>query len=98
ELLKAVKNKTDKIPFGSYSIDMLLRWINGSFGLVNRGYSHPYVDVGSDGELRFIPTSDEYKEMLEYVHKLYDEELIEQNIFEENSTDKFLANASENKY
>src|SRR5699024_6586876 len=98
EFLKAVKEETDMIPFGSYSAGMLLRWLNGSFGLVNRGFDHPYTDIGSDGELRFIPTSDEYKEMLEYVHKLYDEELIEQNIFADGSTEKFMANASDDQY
>lgn len=98
EFLKAVKEDTDKIPFGSYSIDMLLRWINGSFGLANKGFSHPHTDIGSDGELRFVPASDEYKEMLEYVHKLYEEELIEQNIFQEGTTEQFLANASDEEY
>lgn len=98
EFLKAVRDQTDKTPFGSYSVGMLLRWINGSFGLGNRGFDHPQTDVDEDGELRFIPTSDEYKEMLEYVHKLYDEKLIEQNIFEENATDKFMANASDGEY
>lgn len=99
EFLKAVKEEADQIPFGSYSISMFLRWVNGSFGLVNRGFSHQYVDMGQDGEMRFIPTSDEYKEMLEYVHKLYSEGLIEESIFQEGgTTEQFLANATEGKY
>jgi putative aldouronate transport system substrate-binding protein len=102
DFLKAVKDKQPgdggDIPFGSYSIDMLIRWLNGSFGLVNRGYNHPYVDMDPNKEeLRFIPIAEEYKEMLQYVHKLYEEELIEQNIFSIESG-QFLANASEGKY
>lgn len=105
QYLKAVKEqdpngngKADEIPFGSYSIGMLLRWVNGSFGLGNRGFNHPYVDMDPQkAELRFIPTSDEYKEMLEYVNNLFKEELIEQSIFSM-ETDQFLANASEGLY
>lgn len=98
EFLKAVKENTDKTPFGSYSIGMLLRWLNGSFGLVNKGFSHQYIDEDANGDLRFISTSDEYKEMLMYVNKLYSEGLIEATIFEQGGVDKFLANAIEGQY
>lgn len=105
EYLKAVKEqdpngngKADEIPFGSYSIGMLLRWVNGSFGLGNRGFNHPYIDMNpKEEELRFIPTSDEYKAALQYVNKLFSEGLIEQNIFSMES-EQFLANASEGLY
>ncbi|MBO0991870.1 extracellular solute-binding protein [Bacillus sp. SD088] len=89
DYLKAVKEtdligngKNEEIPFGSYSLDGLKGWMRGSFGLANRGSSHTFVDFDpeSDG-LRFIPTTDRYKEMLEYLHKLYDEGLIQENIF-----------------
>lgn len=105
DFLKAVKDKdpngngkADEIPFGSYSIGMLIRWLNGSFGLANRGANHGYIDMEPNGdEMRFIPTSDEYKEMLEYLHRLFDEGLIEQNIFSM-ETNQYLANASEGLY
>ncbi|MEA1008996.1 MULTISPECIES: extracellular solute-binding protein [Bacillus] len=105
EYLKAVKEKdpngngkADEIPFGSYSIGMLTRWLNGSFGLVNRGYASPFVDMNpKENKLRFIQTSKEYKEMLQYVHKLYKEGLIEKNIFSKD-TSQFLANATQGLY
>src|SRR5699024_9236682 len=105
EYLKAVKEddpngngEADEIPFGSYSIWMLLRWLNGSYGLLNRGFNHQYVDMDPSGDkMRFIPTSDEYKEMLMFVNKLYSEGLIEKNIFSID-TAQFLANATDGKY
>ncbi|NBJ68842.1 MULTISPECIES: extracellular solute-binding protein [Clostridia] len=105
EYLKAVKTKdpngngkADEIPFGSYSIDMMIRWLNGAYGLGNRGFNHPYIDMDpAKEELRFIPTSEEYKAMIEYLHKLYNEGLIEQNIFSM-ETGQFLANSTEGLY
>jgi len=87
EYLKAVKNddpngngEADEVPFGGYSIDYLTRWLRGSFGIANNGVN--YIDLDEDTqEVRFYPISDGYKEMLEYVHKLYSEELIQQNIY-----------------
>ncbi len=64
----------------------------------NRGTAHPYIDMDPKEEkLRFIPTSPEYKQMLEYINKLYSENLIEGNIFtiEHNN---YLANGSEGLY
>jgi len=86
--LKAVKEEdpngngeADEIPFGAKSIDQLTNWIQGAFGL-GQGKQSGNVDLDPEtGDMRFYPISDEYKEMIEYVHKLYSEELIEQNIF-----------------
>lgn len=105
QYLKAVK-ETDllgdgsnrEVPFGANSMDHLVNWLKGSFGLGNRGTAHPYIDMDPKEEkLRFIPTSPEYKEMLEYINKLYSEKLIEENIFtiEHNN---YLANGSEGLY
>src|SRR5699024_2489828 len=49
-----------------------------------------------DDTLRFYPTSDDYKEMLQYITKLYSEELIEQNIFSI-ETNQFLSNATDGR-
>lgn len=85
------------IPVGSYNIDFILRWITGSFGINNKGLSH-IVDIDPETEdLRFVPTSEGYKEMLAYMHKLYSEGLIEQNIFSM-ETDQYLANATSGLY
>src|SRR5699024_1676347 len=43
------------------------------------------------------PISDDYKELIEYVHKLYEEELIQQNIFSIEHN-QFIANLGEGMY
>ena len=53
----------------------------GSFGLRNHGSSFSYVDGAEDGGLRFIRTSEAYKEYLRYTAKLYQEGLIDTDIF-----------------
>ncbi|GIN70861.1 ABC transporter substrate-binding protein [Bacillus sp. J14TS2] len=105
QFLKAVKEQdpngngqADEIPFGANSIDTLVEWVQGSYGLGNRGLKHKFVDMDSEQEeLRFFPTTNEYKEMLQYIHKLFDEGLIDQNIFSA-STDQYLAKGSEGVY
>lgn len=97
EYLKAVKDteligngEGDEIPFGGIGIDGLRIVLSGAFGINNNGIEQYYVDTeeGSD-DLRFIPTTDEYKEMLEYMHKLYDEGLIQENIFSVDTEDSY---------
>lgn len=85
--LKAVKSgdpngngKPDEIPYGGHSILTLINELSWAFGVRNRGQD--FVDLEpSSGNLRFYPASDRYKEMLEYIHRLYNEKLINQNIF-----------------
>jgi len=89
EYLKAVKEtdlngngKNDEIPFGGTSITGLFQWLTGSFGIQNRGRNHGFIDLDPETEnLRFFPIEDEYKELLEYMHKLYSEGLIQTNIY-----------------
>lgn len=72
--------KDSEVPLGARNMDDVVDWMRGAFGLGNQG--HPYLDLDPEtNEMRFIPISDEYKEMIEYLHMLYSEELIEQNIF-----------------
>lgn len=103
QYLKAVKEqdpngngKHDEIPFGGPNINELIGWVQGSFGINNRADKYVDMDPNTD-KMRFIPTSDGYKEMLTYVNKLYSEKLIEQNIFSIDWS-QFLANGSEGKY
>lgn len=103
DYLKAVKEEdpngngeADEIPYGGHSMDHLIDYLKGSFGVANKGGG--LVDEDPDsGELRFYPISDGYKEMLEYVNKLYTEKLIEQNIFSI-EWNQFLANGADGKY
>ncbi|WP_217587525.1 extracellular solute-binding protein [Lentibacillus saliphilus] len=105
EYLKAVKEldpigdgKT--IPYGGTQIQELIQWLAGSFGVMNRGPSNTGnidVDPNDESKVRFYATTDEYRAMLEYIHKLYDEKLIDQSIFSI-EWGQFLANASNNLY
>lgn len=100
DFLKAVKEtdlnengKDDEVPYGGRNVTELIRWLRGSFGLAKQNNEYIDLDPKNDG-LRFIPTSDEYKEMLEYINKLFEEELINQNVFTIEN-DQFLADGSE---
>lgn len=84
------------VGYGGRNITDLVGWLRGSFGVATTGRN--YIDLSPDAdEVRFYPVSDGYKELLEYIHKLYDEELIEQNIFSIEQ-DQFLANAANGIY
>lgn len=103
--LKAVKEtdlngngKADEIPYGAPHINNLLSWIKGSFGVGNRGFQHFFLDSDPEtDELRFYPTTEQYKEMLVYVNKLYDEQLIDKDIFSM-ELDDFMTKAVAGRY
>ncbi|MCT1904285.1 extracellular solute-binding protein [Oceanobacillus sojae] len=106
EYLKAVKEtdlngngKNDEIPLSSVAeMSRIIHWISGAFGVQNRGQLHTLIDSDPDsGDLRFYPIDDQYKEMLTYLNKLYEEELIEQNIYSL-EVDQHLANAADDLY
>ncbi|PAV31194.1 ABC transporter substrate-binding protein [Virgibacillus profundi] len=100
EYLKTVKeqdpNGSEAIPYGGTNLDGLVGWLRGSFGIGNKG--RPYIDLNPEsGDVRFYPITEEYKEMVQYLNKLYSEKLIEQNIFSIDQS-QYLANAAEGKY
>ncbi len=67
---------------GGYGIAQFVNTLRGSFGLNKQGSMNLNLDFkeGTE-EFRFVPTTDEYKELLEYLNKLYSEGLINQNVF-----------------
>lgn len=89
QYLKAVKTtdlngngKNDEVPYAGIKADNLINHLKGAWGLTNRGRTHAYVDVEpQSGKLRFVPTDPNYKEMMEFIHKLYKEGLISKDIF-----------------
>lgn len=98
EFLKTVKDHhPDMIPYGGTVIDEIVQWLSGSFGIMNRGPANTNFDLGVDGNVRFYATTDEYRNLLEYLHKLYSEELIDQTIFSI-EWGQFTAAASEEQY
>lgn len=64
----------------SSSIDGIVTPLLGSWGLGNRGSAN-IVDMGPDDEIRFLYTTDEYREVLEYLAMLYDEGILDPDIF-----------------
>lgn len=92
EVLKALaaydmngNGKADEVPL-SGAIGTVINLFNGAWGLCTRGSAHPYVDMGPDGAVRFIPTTEEYKEVLQFVAKLYEENLLDPDTFTLNFT------------
>lgn len=89
DYLKAVKEKNptgngefNETPLQANGDANLINIMKGSFGLGTRGISHNLVDADPEtGELRFMPTTDAYKEMLQYINKLYEEELLNQDLY-----------------
>lgn len=54
----------------------------GAFGLGNRGVHSRYVDIDEKtGKTRLIAASVKYKKYLEFCNKLYNEKLLDNNIF-----------------
>ncbi|RED64759.1 extracellular solute-binding protein [Cohnella lupini] len=100
EVLKAFRNddpngngKTDEIPLTADSLDDIMLVLKGAFGLGNKGTGNGNWDVDPDsGKLRFFPTSESYKELLTYLHKLYSENLIDQEIFTNSGTNVLAKN------
>lgn len=91
--LKAVKTtdlngngQLDEIPYSGTGINPLIEQIMGAWGVGNRGLGHKYVDVDpKTNELRFYRLTSNFKEVLEYVSKLYKEGLIDKDVFTQNS-------------
>lgn len=91
--LKAVKTKDlngngklDEIPYSGTGIGPLIDQIKGAWGVGTRGLGHKHVDVDPEtNELRFFRTSDRYKEVLQFVHQLYAEGLLDPDIFTQDS-------------
>lgn len=73
--------EADEIPLTSASIDEIETLLSGSFGWMNRGSSHRDVFVNEEGALEYAYASDEYREEIKYIAKLYQEGLIDQDIF-----------------
>ncbi|OUS77268.1 hypothetical protein B1748_08995 [Paenibacillus sp. MY03] len=87
DYLKAVKNGDpnknglfDEIPYGGNSVALLVNALSSAFDVRNRGQD--FIDIAPQSEsLRFYPVSERYREMLTYIHRLYGEKLINQNLF-----------------
>ena len=103
EVLTAMKDfdynengEADEIPLSGGSWSNIMAALKGSFGLGTRGGYQTYWDIDPDtNELRFMPTTDRYKELLQYLNKLYTEKLLDQEIFTIDAT-QLMAKAAQN--
>lgn len=103
EVLKAMKDydyngngENDEIPLFSESWTKVQQALMGSFGLGTRGGGSLNWDIDPNtGKLRFIQTSDGYKEFLQYVNKLYTEKLLDQEVITTDAT-RLMAQAEQN--
>ncbi|MGN7360865.1 extracellular solute-binding protein [Paenibacillus sp. SAF-054] len=94
QVLKAFKEKdpngnhtADEIPISGYkeaasSGNEFFKSFYGSWGFGgNSGIIAPYMDVDDDGKVRYIAIDPTFKEMLTYFNKLWQEGLIDKEIF-----------------
>ncbi|WP_225217720.1 extracellular solute-binding protein [Sporosarcina gallistercoris] len=106
ELLKAIKNddpngngQQDEMAWGGgYGIDEFIAYLRGSFGLNKQGSMNITLDFKEGTEdFRFVPTTDEYKELVTYLNKLYSEGLINKDVFTV-TPQEFTADSSKGNY
>lgn len=72
----------DEIAWAADGYGQITKALYGTFGLGTRGGGSLNWDIDPEsGELRFIPTSDGYRDMIAYLAGLYQEGLIDQEVF-----------------
>ncbi|MBM7569178.1 extracellular solute-binding protein [Paenibacillus sacheonensis] len=87
--------KADDIPWsGEKTSFNIWAGLRGSWGLGTTGDKNPNIDLGPDGKIRFYTIDPNYKGLLEYLHKLYQEGLIDNEVFTQ-ETPQFLAKGTE---
>lgn len=82
--LEEVKRSHDgAIPLGGQGIGGIFSSLYGTFGIANKGTdAGAAVDLDPDtGAVRYYPASEGYREMLEFLHGLYADGLLQQDIF-----------------
>lgn len=86
---------TNEIPLclADDAVDTLINVFAGSFGLANHGIKEQYIDLDADGNIRFYPASEEYREMLRWLNTLYTEGLLDQECFSI-AYEQFVANGT----
>lgn len=95
EVLKAFRDNDpngnglqDEVPLsGTGGVIGFADMFMGAWGLGTTGmtfYKSTLTDLGPDGNIRFIPTDPRYREVLQYINMLWNEELIDKNVFTNN--------------
>ncbi|KKI89642.1 family 1 extracellular solute-binding protein [Bacillus sp. SA1-12] len=74
--------KADEIPLTDVKMDSTRPWLLGAFGLKEWGIDEV------DGKVRYTPMTDNYKEYLTYMNKLYEEGLLDPETFSQSDEQK----------
>lgn len=89
ELLKRFRDEdpngngeADEIPLLDVEMDSSRPWLMAAFGMKEWGIEE------IDGEIRYSPIQPEYKEYLAYMHKLFDEKLLDPETFSQSDEQK----------
>lgn len=97
ELLKRFKTedpngngKADEIPLVDVKMDSSRAWLLGAFGLKEWGIDEV------NGKVRYTPTTENYKEYLTFMNKLYEEKLLDPETFSQSDEQK-KAKGQENR-
>lgn len=82
--------KSDEIPLIDIQDNNTAPWLIGAFGMKERGIEE------FDGKVRYSPVTDNFKEYLTYMNKLYEEGLMDTESFSQ-TNDQKQAKGKENK-
>ena len=74
--------KADEIPLSDVDMNSTRVWLMSAFGLRTRGIQ---VD---DDKVFYTPTTENYKAYLEYMNKLYTEELLDKEVYGQSDEQK----------
>lgn len=74
--------KKDEIPLTDVKMDSTRPWIMGAFGMKERGIQEV------DGKVEYTPITENYKEYLKYMNKLYSEKLLDQEVYSQSDEQK----------
>lgn len=78
--------KADEIPLSAIDIWSIIDGVKGAWGLGNRGRTIRNFDLDeSTGKVRFISSTERFREVLAFLNKLYAEGLLDNEIFATNS-------------
>ena len=67
--------EADEIPLTDVGMDSTRPWLLSAFGIKEWGIEE------NDGDVRYAPVTDNYRGYLEFMNKLYDEELLDSEVF-----------------
>jgi putative aldouronate transport system substrate-binding protein len=102
DVLKAFKEKdpngngkADEIPLTGDDMGNIIDSLRGCWGLGNRGIIPDRIDLDEKtGKVRYIPVTPQWRDFLTYMHKLYQEGLLDKEIFTSNMA-QFIGKGTE---